>query len=133
MARDKTPSHTNSFGVADGFDFNPAEEDTTNVASPAMPSASPKASVAKKPSKPPVKAQTTDQGKNPYYQYHPKTGSRGKALGAPRKEAPRTQISIGCTVEDKSLYIQAAAADGRKLPDFVNTAVKEYIRNHKLV
>lgn len=71
-------------------------------------------------------------GNNPYYDYHPKTGARGGTLGAPRKDTKRTQISIGCSEEEKALYKKAAAADGRKLPDFVNRALREYIHNHGL-
>lgn len=71
-------------------------------------------------------------GNNPYYDYHPKTGARGGTLGAPRKDTKRTQISIGCTEDEKQLYKKAATADGRKLPDFVNRAVQEYIINHGL-
>lgn len=71
-------------------------------------------------------------GSNPYYDYHPRTGARGGKLGAPRKEQKRTQISIGCTEEEKSLYKKAADADGRKLPEFVNQAIKEYIQRHGL-
>lgn len=67
-----------------------------------------------------------------YYHYHPRTGKRGGTLGRPRATIKRTQISIGCTEEDKELYRKAAAADGRKLPDFVNKAIMEYIQNHDL-
>ena len=85
MARDKTTSHTtNSFGVADGFDFEATEEDATNAMPSVISPASSKTSATKRASKQPIKAQASDQGKNPYYQYHPKTGSRGKALGAPK-------------------------------------------------
>lgn len=73
-----------------------------------------------------------DSGLNPYYTYHPKTGKRGGVLGAPRKETKRTQISIGCTEEEKQLYKKAALAEGRKLPDFVNHALQEYIHNNSL-
>ena len=72
------------------------------------------------------------QGVNPYYDYHPKTGQKGGTLGRPRTETKRTQISIGCTEEEKELYKRAAASDGRKLPDFVNRAILEYIENHGL-
>lgn len=71
-------------------------------------------------------------GSNPYYEYHPKTGQRGGVLGRPRTASKRIQISVGCTEEEKQTYIKAAAADGRKLPDFVNRAIKEYILNHGL-
>lgn len=72
------------------------------------------------------------QGVNPYYDYHPKTGQKGGSLGRPRTETKRTQISIGCTEAEKELYKKAATADGRKLPDFVNRAILEYIVNHGL-
>ncbi len=71
-------------------------------------------------------------GVNPYYDYHPATGARGGRLGAPRKSTIRTQFSLGCTKEDKLLYQRAAEAEGRTLPDFINRAVKEYIRLHGL-
>ena len=72
------------------------------------------------------------QGINPYYEYHPKTGQKGGTLGRPRQEVKRTQISIGCTEDEKELYKKAAIADNRKLPDFVNRAIMEYIENHNL-
>ncbi len=127
MARDKTPLQTDSFGVADGFDFDAAEED------PVIEKKEVKSQTRKSSKTPAANIPKQEQGKNPYYQYHPKTGARGKALGAPRKDSPRTQISIGVTEEDKQLYILAASADGRKLPDFVNTAIKEYIKAHNLL
>ena len=67
-----------------------------------------------------------------YYHYHPKTGNRGGSLGRPRATIKRTQISIGCTEDEKELYRKAADADGRKLSDFVNKAIIEYIANHGL-
>lgn len=71
-------------------------------------------------------------GINPYYDYHPKTGKKGGTLGRPRAETKRTQISIGCTESEKAFYKRAAASDGRKLPDFINRAVLEYVSNHNL-
>lgn len=71
-------------------------------------------------------------GTNPYYEYHPATGARGGRLGAPRKSSIRTQFSLGCTKEDKALYQRIAALEGRTLPDFINHAVKEYIRLNDL-
>ena len=72
------------------------------------------------------------QGINPYYEYHPKTGQKGGTLGRPRTDTRRTQISIGCTEYEKELYKKAAVADKRKLPDFINRAIMEYIENHGL-
>lgn len=75
---------------------------------------------------------SSSQGVNPYYKYHPKTGQKGGTLGRPRQTVKRTQISIGCTEDEKELYKKAAIADNRKLPDFVNRAIMEYIENHGL-
>lgn len=79
-----------------------------------------------------LESEKEDSGINPYYEYHPKKGSRGRALGAPRKMERRTQISIGCTEREKTLYKKAADADGRKLSEFVNRAIMEYIKNHNI-
>ena len=83
---------------------------------------------------PPISSRSVSvpPGENPYYDYHPATGARGGRLGAPRKSSIRTQFSLGCTKEDKVLYQQAAEKEGRSLPDFINRAVKEYIRLHGL-
>jgi len=70
---------------------------------------------------------------NRYYTYHPKSGSKGGQLGAPRVQERRVQISIGCTEAEKSLYQKAAKADGRKLSDFVNHAIYEYLHNHNII
>ena len=72
------------------------------------------------------------QGINPYYEYHPRSGQKGGILGRPRQSVKRTQISIGCTEEEKELYKKAAIADNRKLPDLVNRAIREYIENRGL-
>lgn len=72
------------------------------------------------------------QGVNPYYDYHPKTGQKGGTLGRPRQNVKRTQISIGCTEEEKDFYRKVAIADNRKLPDLVNRAIMEYVENHGL-
>ena len=89
---------------------------------------------AKPKAQAPVQEKSTNipPGVNPYYDYHPATGARGGRLGAPRKTSVRTQFSLGCTKEDKALYQRAAEAEGRTLPDFINRAVKEYIRLHGL-
>ena len=113
MARDKK----DEFHVADGFDFAPDDEDkTTPVAG----------------EKKPQNKETISATQNPYYTYHPKVGNRGGTIGAPRKTVKKIQISIGCTPEEKEMYQQAAAKDNRNLPDFVNTAIKEYIATHNL-
>lgn len=78
------------------------------------------------------KAERKVKKEGSYYHYHPRTGNRGGSLGRPRAIIKRTQISIGCTEDEKELYRKAAAADGRKLPDFVNKAIMEYITNHGL-
>ena len=128
MARDKKPG---AFGVADGFDFSSDVSDTEEIEVKASPP-------AKKKKEPTIKPATDDIktkngiGQNPYYDYHPKKGARGGALGAPRKETRRVQISIGCSVEEKQSYQRAAEQDGRRFPDFVNAAIKEYIENHNL-
>lgn len=69
-------------------------------------------------------------GINPYYDYHPKIGQRGGTIGRPRQTSKRIQMSIGCTEEEKLMYIKAAAVEERKLSVFVNRAIKEYILNH---
>lgn len=71
-------------------------------------------------------------GTNPYYDYHPKIGKRGGTIGRPRQTSKKTQMSIGCTEEEKQLYVKAAAAEERKLSEFINRAIKEYILNHGL-
>ena len=78
------------------------------------------------------KAERKVKKEGSYYHYHPRTGNRGGSLVRPRSTIKRTQISIGCTEDEKELYSKAAAADGRKLPDFVNKAIMEYITNHGL-
>lgn len=129
MARDKQKPA--AFGVADGFDFSSDVTEAEEIEVKASPPAKKKKEPTIKPVSDDVKTED-DIGQNPYYDYHPKKGARGGSLGAPRKETRRVQISIGCTVEDKQLYQSAAEKDGRKLPDFVNTAIKEYIENHNL-
>lgn len=72
------------------------------------------------------------QGVNPYYDYHPKTGKRGGTIGRPRAEEKRLQISFSCTEANKERFKRGAAADGRKLSDFINQAITEYIKNHNI-
>lgn len=129
MARDK--QKPTDLGVADGFDFSSDVTDIEEIEVKASPPAKKKKEPTIKPVPDDVKTED-DIGHNPYYDYHPKKGARGGSLGAPRKKARKVQISIGCTVEEKQLYQRVAAKDGRKLPDFVNTAIKEYIDNHNL-
>ena len=84
------------------------------------------------PTNEPAPKEDLSFGINPYYDYHPNTGKKGGTLGRPRAETKRTQISIGCTESEKAFYKRAAASDGRKLPDFINRAVLEYVSNHNL-
>ncbi|MCR5083862.1 MAG: hypothetical protein K6B15_10365 [Parasporobacterium sp.] len=122
MARDKI-KNPEPLGVADDLDFSTDNlDDEEEIFKTSISPLSKGSNTTAK----------TDDGKNPYYTYHPKLGEKGKALGAPRKDVHRIQISIGCTKEEKILYQKAAKADRRKLPDFVNVAIHEYIENHNL-
>ena len=70
-----------------------------------------------------------------YYISHPRKGSKGGDLGR-RKITPekkKVQFSLTCTPEQKRRYMEAAELDRRKLPDFINNAIEEYISNHNLL
>ena len=78
--------------------------------------------------------QVTERIYSKYYTPKPKTGAKGGVIGrGPVKESERkVQFSVTCTPSQKETYQKAAVADGRKLPDFVNRAIQEYIDNHNL-
>lgn len=69
-----------------------------------------------------------------YYTPKPKTGVRGGTIGRgpvdPSKR--KVQFPVTCTPSEKELFLRAAEADGRRMPDFICHAVKEYIKNHNL-
>ena len=109
-------------GVSDGFSF-------ANVAGRASPDPALDLGLQNIP----VDAdESTPRAANKYYTYHPKSGSKGGNLGAPRKKEHMTQISIGCTEEEKRIYKAAAKADKRKLSDFISEAVMFYIDSRGL-
>lgn len=120
-----------SKGIRDAYTGNAiAQPAVPAIESPAEPEK--RTAPMQSPVPPPSKRISLPPGENPYYEYHPATGARGGRLGAPRKSSIRTQFSLGCTKEDKALYQRAAEMEGRSLPDFINRAVKEYIRLHGL-
>lgn len=69
-----------------------------------------------------------------YYTPKPQIGARGGILGRPpiEEDERKIQFSVSCTKGMKERYQRAAKADGKKFPDFVNTAIREYIENHNL-
>lgn len=119
-------------GVAEGFSFDNSDsvesqviEETTEATTVIKPSIAPSSIPA-----PDVPERTYSK----YYTPKPKTGTKGGVIGrGPVEESERkVQFSVTCTPDQKATYQKAAAADGRKLPDFVNKAIQEYIENHNL-
>ena len=105
-----------SIGVADGIGFDPEGEIDDDI-------------VTEGPS-----GKTSNRNYSKDYSPHPKTGKHGGELGRPAVAASerKIQFSVSCTQIQKEKYKTAADAEGRKLPDFINHALEEYIRNHNL-
>ena len=132
MARVKSsqpPKVSKPLGVAEGFDFNADNlEDTTSIEVSEPPK-------AKKEQ--PQKSSSNNSEERTYSKYYtpkPKVGKRGGVIGRPpiKEEDRKSQFSVSCTERQKEYYKEAARKDGRKLPDFVNKAIQEYIENHGL-
>ncbi len=132
MARVKNsqpPKVAKPLGVADGFDFEtelieePVVEEVKNPAN----------SLTKPPEENPI-AESDGRTYSKYYTPQPRRGKKGGVLGHPpvNAEDRKIQFSVSCTQREKKRYQEAAKKDNRKLPDFVNTAIREYIENHRL-
>ena len=116
-------------GVADGFDFEPEQVEEPVMEEVKKPT--------KAPSKPPEEKSITSLDGRSYSKYYtpqPKRGKKGGVIGHPpvNDEDRKIQFSVSCTQSQKEQYQEAAKKDGRKLPDFVNRAIQEYIKNHGL-
>lgn len=124
MARIKHPS-TPPIGVADGLDFSMDIEDDIST-EPRPPK--------KEPGSSSDPGSTTGRTYSKYYKPNPKVGKKGGVIGHPPvdNDKRKIQFSVSCTPAEKEEYKAAALADGRKFPDFINNAIKEYIRNHQL-
>lgn len=114
-----------SFGAADGFDFTPDLDELAE----------------EHPIVEPKKQRITidadvDPNRNysPYYTPKPKIGSHGGYLGRGAVDASerKTQFSLTCTPAQKQLFMNAAKKAKRKLPDFICTALEEYIEQNGL-
>ncbi len=132
MARVKNPQQqkvTKPLGVADGFDFEPEQVEESVIEEVKKPT--------KAPNNPPEEKSITSLDGRSYSKYYtpqPKRGKKGGVIGHPpvSDEERKIQFSVSCTQSQKEQYQAAAKKDGRKLPDFVNKAVQEYIENHGL-
>jgi hypothetical protein len=124
MARIKHPSSP-QIGVADGLDFSMevVEDDISTGFRPFQ-----KESGSSSPDS------TNCRTYSKYYKPNPKVGKKGGVIGHPPvdDEQRKIQFSVSCTLAEKEKYKAAALADGRKFPDFINNAIKEYIKNHRL-
>ena len=115
-----------------------AEERDAVQANPTSTQKKPQKAVVKS-SKPASKKSNTTNKSNNKKSYeeliaNPVLGNQGGRIGHPpvpdaQKKKP---VSFYCNEEEKQLYQAAAAKDGRRFPDFVNRAIKEYINNHNL-
>lgn len=119
-------------GVAEGFSF-----DNSDPAEPQVVEEKTEATTILKPSNAPSSVSAPEVLERTYSKYYtpkPKKGTKGGVIGrGPVEESERkVQFSVTCTPEQKATYQKAATADGRKLPDFVNKAIQEYIENHNL-
>lgn len=120
-------------GVADGFDFDAEDyEDTPSIEVKEPPKKT--AKIKKEPSKKPTPTAAGERTYSKYYTPQPKLGKKGGVIGHPpvNEEDRKIQFSVSCTQRQKEQYQEAARKDGRKLPDFVNRAIQEYIENHGL-
>lgn len=114
-------------GVADGFDFSvdSSIEETNTLKPPADTNKSVQ-----------IKNIPDSAGRtySKYYIPKPKVGKKGGVIGHPpvNENDRKIQFSISCTKDQKQRYQDAAKADGRKLPDFINHAIQEYIDRHNL-
>lgn len=132
MAR-KKESKKNTFGVADGFEFNPDISKLEEKLEEKTEEKEIKVSTKKTTIAAEGKIDPT-RNYSKYYKPHPKVGSKGGTLGRgkiPSSER-KIQFSVSCTAEQKARYMEAAKNDNRKLPDLVNRAIEEYIENHNL-
>lgn len=133
MARvkNKQPSKPVSpLGVADGFDFDSEEENDFSADEELIEP------ISVHPASKEKNTAITTAGRtySPYYIPHPKTGKKGGVIGHPpvNENDRKISLSLSCTSAQKELYKAAAKKDGRKLPDFINRAIEEYIEKHKL-
>lgn len=124
MARKKEQK---SLGAADGFDFSikptvPADLSGENITTENLGQ--------NKPAISPLDGRVYSK----YYTPTPRLGKQGGVLGHPpvAKEERKIQFSVTCTPAEKESIKAAAAAAGKRLPDFILAAVNEYIENHEL-
>lgn len=128
MARIKTDSRKDLFGVADGIDFSDSVREE-------IPE---KEALVQKDEKISMEKASADfytnRSYSKYYTPKPQIGARGGILGRPpiEEDERKIQFSVSCTKGMKELYQRAAKADGKKFPDFINNAIQEYITNHNL-
>lgn len=137
--RKKEAKTTSSFGVADGFDFEPTSEESSSIIEPfieAEPTPQKKFVPALANGNNESRTAELDPNRHysKYYTPKPKKGARGGDLGrgAVKAEDKKIQFSVSCTPAQKEQFIEAAKKDHRKLPEFVCLAIEEYIRNHSL-
>lgn len=129
----KKPERTESFGVADGFDFSNESDEQVNAEKKVESMSTSGVSKIR-----PVVSTNTEIDPNrcysPYYTPKPKKGSKGGSLGRGPVDASerKVQFSLTCTPAQKKRFMEAAQNDKRKLPEFICTAVEEYIENHNL-
>ena len=116
-------------GVADGFDF-----EAELVEEPVIEEVKKPAKAQIKPPKEAPIAVSDGRTYSKYYTPQPKLGKKGGVIGHPpvNDEDRKIQFSVSCTQSQKEQYQAAAKKDGRKLPDFVNRALQEYIEKHGL-
>ena len=114
MARVKNTNNSAGLsGVADGFNFDIDIKDTPEEYS-------------SEPARPVLYSEIKQE--DPFF-VPPK-----RKRGRPRVKEDKKiyQFSIGCTLQQKERYIEAAEREGKSLSYFINWAVQEYIRNHNL-
>ncbi len=122
-----------TFEVSEGLDFS---LDADVLTEESMTQAVPVPNIQKKiSSEKTVKAEVDpNRTYSQYYKPRPQLGSRGGVLGrgAVPKSERKIQFSMTCTQPQKERFADAAQKVGRTLPNFICTAVEEYIENHKL-
>lgn len=116
-------------GVADGFSFDNSSSNEGQIIESTTVEP-----IVQQPSGTASTTAIPQRKYSKYYTPNPKIGAKGGVLGrGPVEESERkVQFSVTCTPAQKEIYQKAALADGRKLPDFINKAIQEYIENHKL-